>query len=82
MEHARHSRACSRSARRQGRRIDLDDVTYYVGHETIVPRDDGQGMPRWQEAIFAFMGRNAARISDFLKLPCDQVVEIGREIEI
>ena len=62
--------------------IDLNDVTYYVGHETIVPRDDGKGIPRWQEALFAVMGRNAARISDYLKLPCDQVVEIGREIEI
>jgi KUP system potassium uptake protein len=66
----------------KGASIDLDDVTFYVGHETIVPRDDGQGVPRWQQAIFAFMGRNAARISDYLKLPCDQVVEIGREIEI
>jgi len=28
------------------------------------------------------MGRNSARISDYLKLPCDNVVEIGREIEI
>jgi len=28
------------------------------------------------------MGRNAARISDYLSLPCDHVVEIGREVEI
>jgi K+ transporter len=28
------------------------------------------------------MGRNAARISDFLQLPTDQVVEIGRQISI
>jgi len=69
-------------AKAKGANIDLADVTYYVGHETIVPRDDGQGLPRWQEALFAFMGRNSARISDYLKLPCDQVVEIGREIEI
>ena len=66
----------------KGAQIDLADVTYYVGHETIVPRDDGQGLPLWQEALFAAMGRNAARISDYLKLPCDHVVEIGREIEI
>ncbi len=46
---------------RQGRAIDVDDVTYYVGHETIVPREDGQGLPRWQTAMFAYMGRNAAR---------------------
>ena len=39
-------------------------------------------MPRWQEVLFAAMSRNAARISDYLDLPCDQVVEIGREIEV
>ena len=66
----------------KGVALNLDDVTYYVGHETIVPREDGQGVPRWQEMMFAAMGRNAARISDYLKLPCDAVVEIGREIEI
>ena len=68
--------------RAQGVEINIDDVTFYVGHETIVPREDGAGIPRWQEAIFAAMERNAARISDFLDLPHDQVVEIGREIAI
>jgi KUP system potassium uptake protein len=65
-----------------GAEIDLADVTYYVGHETIVPREDGGGLPLWQESAFAAMARNAARISDYLRLPCDHVVEIGREIEI
>ena len=65
-----------------GCEIDLHDVTYYVGHETIVSRDDGAGLPHWQEAIFAVMGRNAARISDYLKLPNDQLVEIGRQFSI
>ena len=65
-----------------GAEIDLADVTYYVGHETIVPREDGKGLALWQEEIFAAMARNAARISDYLRLPCDHVVEIGREIEI
>ena len=74
--------AILRECKAKGAAIDLDDVTYYVGHETIVPRDDGKGMPRWRQASFAFMGRNASRISDYLKLPWDQVVEIGREIEI
>jgi KUP system potassium uptake protein len=66
----------------KGAAIDLDDVTYYVGHETIVARENGRGMARWQEVLFAAMGRNAERISDYLELPCDHVVEIGREIEI
>jgi KUP system potassium uptake protein len=66
----------------KGAQIDLADVTYYIGHETILPREDGQGAPRWQEALFAAMNRNAARISDYLELPHDSVVEIGREVEI
>jgi len=74
--------AILKAAHAHGAGIDCDDLTYYVGHETIVPRDDGQGIPRWQEMMFSLMGRNAARISDYLKLPWDQVVEIGREVEI
>ena len=66
----------------KGAEIDLNDVTYYVGHETVIPRENGRGMARWQEVLFAAMGRNAERISDYLDLPSDQVVEIGREVEI
>jgi KUP system potassium uptake protein len=32
--------------------------------------------------LFAAMGRNANRITDFFSLPSDQVVEIGRQISI
>jgi KUP system potassium uptake protein len=62
--------------------IDLADVTYYVGHETVVRREDGQGLPGWQERFFAVMERNAEHVSDFFSLPSDQVVEIGRQIAI
>ena len=62
--------------------VELADVTYYVGHETVVSRQDGGGLPRWEEAAFAVMLRNAARLSDFLKVPSGQIVEIGRQIEI
>jgi KUP system potassium uptake protein len=62
--------------------IDLDDVTYYVGRETVIPREDGKGLPAWQERIFAVMERNAAHVSDFFSLPPDQVVEIGRQVAI
>jgi KUP system potassium uptake protein len=62
--------------------VDLADVTYYVGHETVIGREDGTGMPRWQEGFFAAMERNAVHVSDFFSLPSDQVVEIGRQIAI
>jgi KUP system potassium uptake protein len=62
--------------------VDLDDVTYYVGHETVIAREDHMGLPAWQEAFFAVMERNAVHVSDFFSLPTDQVVEIGRQVSI
>jgi KUP system potassium uptake protein len=66
----------------RGCTIDLADVTYYVGHETVTRRQDGGGLPRWQEGLFAFMERNASHVTDYFNLPSDQVVEIGRQIAI
>jgi KUP system potassium uptake protein len=62
--------------------VDLADVTYYVGHETVIGREDGTGLPAWQEKLFAVMERNAVHVSDFFSLPNDQVVEIGRQVAI
>jgi KUP system potassium uptake protein len=66
----------------RGCTLDLADVTYFVGHETVTRRDDGKGLPLWQEALFAVMERNASHVTDYYSLPGDQVVEIGRQIAI
>jgi KUP system potassium uptake protein len=62
--------------------VDLADVTYYVGHETVTPRHDARALPRWVEAMFALMQRNSAHLTDYFRLPPDAVVEIGRQISI
>ncbi|HEX4080726.1 MAG TPA: KUP/HAK/KT family potassium transporter [Rhizomicrobium sp.] len=62
--------------------VDLDDATYYVGHETVIPREDRKGLPRMVERLFAFMQRNSAHVSDYFRLPSEHVVEIGREIAV
>jgi KUP system potassium uptake protein len=62
--------------------IDLDDLTYYVGHENIVHREQGPALPVWQEALFAAMVRNSSHVTDYFRLPSKQVVEIGRQISI
>jgi KUP system potassium uptake protein len=62
--------------------VDLGDVTYYVGHETVISREDGLGLPRWQERIFAAMERNSVHVGDFFSLPQDCVVELGRQVAI
>ncbi len=73
--------ALLRSGVAKGCTIDLDDVTYYVGHETIFHRH-GEGLPHWQESLFAAMQRNAIHVSDFLQLPSENVVEIGRQVAV
>ena len=69
-------------ARAHGCKVDLSDVTYYVGHETVVHREDGKALPEWIEGLFALMQRNSVHVSDFFRIPPDNVVEIGRQISI
>ena len=74
--------ALLRQANTLGCKLKLDDVTYYVGHETVVRRRDGKGVPRVVEAMFAYLLRNSMQVSDYFRLPADSVVELGREIAI
>jgi KUP system potassium uptake protein len=62
--------------------VDLSDITYYVGRETIIPREDVPGMWVWRETLFAFLQRNAERSAAFFGVPTGQVVEFGTELEI
>ena len=62
--------------------IDLSDITYYIGRETIIPSEDIPGMWVWRETVFAFLQRNAERTAAFFGVPSGQVVEFGTEIEI
>ncbi|MFB9264551.1 potassium transporter Kup [Bradyrhizobium erythrophlei] len=62
--------------------VRLADVTYYIGRETIIPREDIPGMWVWRESLFAFLQRNAERTAAFFGVPTGQVVEFGTEIEI
>ena len=62
--------------------IDLTDITYYIGRETIIPSDEVAGMAMWRETVFAFLQRNAERSAAFFGVPTRQVVEFGTEIEI
>jgi KUP system potassium uptake protein len=62
--------------------IDLSDITYYIGRETIIPSDEVAGMALWRETVFAFLQRNAERSAAFFGVPAKQVVEFGTEIEI
>jgi KUP system potassium uptake protein len=67
---------------RQGYPFDPSDVTYYMAHEHILPREDGRGLPRLVEPVYAFLQRNAPPLCEYFRVPRDRVVEIGREFTI
>jgi len=62
--------------------IHLTDMTYYLGHETIIPRENGSLIRLCINNIFAFMHRNAFPAGQYLRLPPDAILEIGRQINI
>ncbi|MGA2365678.1 MAG: KUP/HAK/KT family potassium transporter [Steroidobacteraceae bacterium] len=74
--------ALLRQANALGCDLKLDDVTYYVGHETVVHGEDHRGLPHTVESMFAFLQRNSTHVSDYYHLPADSLVELGREIAI
>ncbi len=74
--------ALLKQARERGCAVDAEDVTYYLGHETIVVGDNNHGLTKFLKSVFAFMQRNSLHASEYFRLPPDSVVEIGREMAI
>ena len=67
----------------EGCDLDLERVVFYVGHESIKRADKGRRrLGTLSESLFALLERNQAHLTDVLDLPSEQVVEIGRQIEL
>jgi len=69
------------AARNLGLEIEPDDITYFLGRETILVTGR-RGMARWRERLFVVMTRNAVRATAFFRLPPERVVELGVQVEI
>jgi KUP system potassium uptake protein len=68
-------------ARAQGLALDLEDLTYFLGRETIIVTRR-KGMAIWRERLFVLMARNAVRATAFFRLPPERVVELGVQVEM
>ena len=68
-------------ARALGLPLPEDDVTYFLGRETLIVTE-GSGMALWREQLFVLMTRNAVRATTYFKLPPERVVELGVQVEI
>jgi KUP system potassium uptake protein len=68
-------------ARAQGLEYDEDDITYFLGRETLIVTKT-PGMAMWRERLFELMARNAVRAPTFFRLPPERVVELGVQVEM
>jgi len=66
----------------RGYPVDPSNVTYFIGRETVVRREDGKGLSRFWEIAFSFLLRNSSEAIEYYQLPRDMVVEIGRQFAI
>lgn len=69
------------ACRAQGIHFKIDETTFVLGRETILPGSD-PGMALWREKLFAIMSKNAARPTAFFRIPPNQVIEVGIQVEI
>jgi KUP system potassium uptake protein len=61
--------------------VELSDVTYFLGRETLLALSAGE-MGRREEALFAFLTRNAQGATRYFGVPPDRVVELGMQIDL
>ncbi|MCC7305072.1 MAG: potassium transporter Kup [Alphaproteobacteria bacterium] len=68
-------------AKTMGMKIDLDDISYFVGKRTVVS-DPVRGLPPWQDKIYIAMLKSATAATDFYRLPPDRVIEMGIQMTV
>jgi KUP system potassium uptake protein len=65
----------------RGLDFDPDDVTYFIGRESIIA-GKAPGMHPLREHLFVLLNRGADSASRFFNLPTDRVFEVGSRVEI
>jgi KUP system potassium uptake protein len=64
-------------------RLDLDSgqMSFFVGRVNV-KSTARPGMARWRERLYAGLTRIATHPTEFFRIPADQVIELGAEVEI
>jgi KUP system potassium uptake protein len=67
---------------RPGLLLRREDITYFLGRETIIPTRKYPGMARWRERLFGLLSKNARTATAYFGIPPNRVVELGEQVEI
>lgn len=69
------------ACRAKGIDLHVEESTFVLGRETILASKI-PGMAIWREKLFAVMSKNAQRPTAFFRIPPNQVIEMGIQVEI
>jgi len=61
--------------------IDPGRTSYFVGREKLIAAGQS-GMLRWRERLFTFLAQNAQSATSYFRIPSNQVVELGAQVEL
>jgi KUP system potassium uptake protein len=56
-------------------------MSFFVGRFNV-KSTERPGMARWRERLYAGLARIATHPTEFFRIPADQVIELGAEVEI
>ncbi len=61
--------------------VDVDKISFFVGRANVksTPRP---GMARWREHLYVALTRVATHSTEFFRIPPNQVIELGAQVEI
>ena len=69
------------AARAQGLALEMDQSTFFLGRETLVPGEH-PSLSRWRVALYMWLASNALSPARFYQLPPGRVVELGTQVTI
>ena len=68
-------------ARAKGLKFDIMRTSFFLSRRTLISRP-ARGLALVQDALFAFLLRNAGRAADFFQIPPSRVVELGAQVAL
>ena len=63
-------------------KINLEEATFFLNRDTVVPPPKASGMNKWRDTFFRIMAQNADRAASYYNLPPENVFEIGTQIKL
>jgi KUP system potassium uptake protein len=61
--------------------FDPGDAKYFLAREAVIPTNR-PGMALWRDRLYALMHRNTTSAAQYFRLPAEDVIELGIQVEI